>query len=191
MPRRCCFSNPHALQQVDIPFTLLESAPALPSGGTSIALWKNAFRALEALGVADELRRQHPISISTCACVWCWRLHLHTHSTALTCAAAMGDCCAPLALTSARGGRMSYAPSCAAPCSQAWRRWCHHSVCGLACKQPAWSSYPMVRLPIRLPGSSDSSTRFPCCPMVSYGVFWCILVYYGHVHCRASSGGAS
>lgn len=54
-------------RQADIPFTLLESAPALPQGGTSIALWKNAFRALEALGLAEELRHEHPININTYA----------------------------------------------------------------------------------------------------------------------------
>ena len=53
--------------QVGIPFTLLESAPSLTEGGTSISLWKNAFRALEALGVAAELRDQYPINIDTYA----------------------------------------------------------------------------------------------------------------------------
>lgn len=36
-----------------------ESGPR--KGGSAIGLWPNAFRALDALGVADHLREQHPL----------------------------------------------------------------------------------------------------------------------------------
>ncbi|XP_062216766.1 monooxygenase 2-like isoform X2 [Phragmites australis] len=39
---------------------VLESSPALRASGFAFTAWKNAFRALDALGVGDKIRRQHP-----------------------------------------------------------------------------------------------------------------------------------
>jgi 2-polyprenyl-6-methoxyphenol hydroxylase-like FAD-dependent oxidoreductase len=38
---------------------VLESSPALRASGFAFATWKNAFRALDALGVGDKIRKQH------------------------------------------------------------------------------------------------------------------------------------
>ncbi|KAJ7297672.1 hypothetical protein O6H91_Y043100 [Diphasiastrum complanatum] len=38
---------------------VLEQSDSLRAGGTSLTVWNNAWRALEALGVADELRKKH------------------------------------------------------------------------------------------------------------------------------------
>ncbi|TVU48342.1 hypothetical protein EJB05_07976, partial [Eragrostis curvula] len=38
---------------------VLESAPALRASGFAFTTWKNAFRALDALGVGDKIRKQH------------------------------------------------------------------------------------------------------------------------------------
>ena len=40
---------------------MLERDPGPRKGGSAIGLWPNAFRALDALGVADHLREQHPL----------------------------------------------------------------------------------------------------------------------------------
>ncbi|QDZ22044.1 monooxygenase [Chloropicon primus] len=48
-----------ALKRARFPVTVLESAKGKREGGTAIALWTNAWRALESLGVADELRAGH------------------------------------------------------------------------------------------------------------------------------------
>lgn len=40
---------------------VLERESKLPSGGTAIAMWANAFRALDALGVSAPLRSAHPL----------------------------------------------------------------------------------------------------------------------------------
>ncbi len=62
---------------------LLDDAPAIPKAGTSVALWKNAFRALQALGIADTLRQQHPLQIDTYVTfpyVWITSTHNSTFS---------------------------------------------------------------------------------------------------------------
>ncbi|KAL6649237.1 hypothetical protein ACP70R_013461 [Stipagrostis hirtigluma subsp. patula] len=38
---------------------VLESSPALRAAGFALTTWKNAFRALDALGVGDKVRKQH------------------------------------------------------------------------------------------------------------------------------------
>ena len=38
---------------------MLESSPSLRASGFAFATWKNAFRALDALGVGDKIREQH------------------------------------------------------------------------------------------------------------------------------------
>lgn len=38
---------------------VLESSPSLRASGFAFTTWTNAFRALDALGVGDKIRRQH------------------------------------------------------------------------------------------------------------------------------------
>jgi 2-polyprenyl-6-methoxyphenol hydroxylase-like FAD-dependent oxidoreductase len=38
---------------------VLERAPALRQEGSAVALWSNAWRALDALGVSDQLRHDY------------------------------------------------------------------------------------------------------------------------------------
>jgi 2-polyprenyl-6-methoxyphenol hydroxylase-like FAD-dependent oxidoreductase len=38
---------------------VLESSPALRASGYAITTWRNAFRALDALGVGDKIRNLH------------------------------------------------------------------------------------------------------------------------------------
>jgi 2-polyprenyl-6-methoxyphenol hydroxylase-like FAD-dependent oxidoreductase len=38
---------------------VLESSPSLRASGFAFTTWKNAFRALDALGVGDKIREQH------------------------------------------------------------------------------------------------------------------------------------
>jgi hypothetical protein len=45
--------------QVGIPSLVLERGPRLQEGGAALALWSNAWRALDALGVADGLRSRY------------------------------------------------------------------------------------------------------------------------------------
>nr|CAB3501982.1 unnamed protein product [Digitaria exilis] len=56
---------------------VLESSPSLRASGFAFATWKNAFRALDALGVGDKIRSQH-LQAQTYerfqwSC-WCWML---------------------------------------------------------------------------------------------------------------------
>jgi hypothetical protein len=46
--------------QVGIPVVVLESAAALRGEGAAIGVWTNGWKALDALGAADQLRRDHP-----------------------------------------------------------------------------------------------------------------------------------
>lgn len=50
-----------ALHKVGVPVVVLEREAQLPTGGTAISLWANAFRALDALGVSAPLRDAHPL----------------------------------------------------------------------------------------------------------------------------------
>ncbi|DBA74801.1 TPA: hypothetical protein ACH3X2_009322 [Trebouxia sp. C0005] len=50
-----------ALIKVGVPCKVLERDPGPRKGGSAIGLWPNAFRALDALGVADSLRQKHPL----------------------------------------------------------------------------------------------------------------------------------
>lgn len=50
-----------ALGKAGLPVVLLEQGEQLPAGGSALGLWTNAWRALEALGAADQLRSQHPV----------------------------------------------------------------------------------------------------------------------------------
>ena len=59
------------LLQIGVPCKVLERDPGPRKGGSAIGLWPNAFRALDALGVADSLRQKHPlisrqVSLSAC-----------------------------------------------------------------------------------------------------------------------------
>jgi hypothetical protein len=47
--------------QVGIPVLVLEREASLRLEGSAIAMWANAFRALDALGVGDALRCSHPL----------------------------------------------------------------------------------------------------------------------------------
>ena len=47
--------------QVGIPVTVLEREGGPRREGSAIGLWPNAFRALDALGVAEPLRAAHPL----------------------------------------------------------------------------------------------------------------------------------
>jgi 2-polyprenyl-6-methoxyphenol hydroxylase-like FAD-dependent oxidoreductase len=49
-----------ALSKCGVPVTVLERTGGLRAEGSSIGMWTNAFRALDALGVADELRGRYP-----------------------------------------------------------------------------------------------------------------------------------
>lgn len=49
------------LMQVGIPVTVLEREGGPRREGSAIGLWPNAFRALDALGVAEPLRAAHPL----------------------------------------------------------------------------------------------------------------------------------
>lgn len=48
-----------ALHQVGIPVVVLERGTGPPSSGTALGLWTNAWRALDALHAAEELRAQY------------------------------------------------------------------------------------------------------------------------------------
>lgn len=51
-----------ALHKIGIPVLVLERSEGLPVGGTVIGTWSNAFRCLERLGLAEQLRKSHPVS---------------------------------------------------------------------------------------------------------------------------------
>ncbi|KAG9155376.1 hypothetical protein Leryth_017902 [Lithospermum erythrorhizon] len=47
-----------SLQRLGIPSTVLEQAESLRTGGTSLTLFKNGWKVLDAIGVGSELRKQ-------------------------------------------------------------------------------------------------------------------------------------
>lgn len=49
-----------ALHRAGLPVVVLEAAAQLPTGGSALGLWTNAWRALDALGAAEPLRQRHP-----------------------------------------------------------------------------------------------------------------------------------
>jgi 2-polyprenyl-6-methoxyphenol hydroxylase-like FAD-dependent oxidoreductase len=49
------------VSQVGIPVRVIERESGPRREGTAIGLWPNAFRALDALGVAEPLREAHPL----------------------------------------------------------------------------------------------------------------------------------
>lgn len=49
-----------ALHKAGLPVVVLEREAQLSAAGTALGLWTNAWRALDALGVGDALRQQHP-----------------------------------------------------------------------------------------------------------------------------------
>ena len=49
-----------ALHRAGLPVLLLEREAGLPAGGSALGIWTNGWRALDALGAGDALRRQHP-----------------------------------------------------------------------------------------------------------------------------------
>jgi len=54
---------------VGIPVTVLERAPHLREAGACIMMQSNAWRALTALGVADELRAKHTMQVERCVAI--------------------------------------------------------------------------------------------------------------------------
>jgi 2-polyprenyl-6-methoxyphenol hydroxylase-like FAD-dependent oxidoreductase len=50
---------PHRIYRKGVRSLVLESSPSLRASGFAFTTWKNAFRALDALGVGDKIRRQH------------------------------------------------------------------------------------------------------------------------------------
>ena len=55
-----------ALQRIsNLNTIVLEKSDALPSGGTALGLWTNAWKALEVLGAAERLRQLHPMTVDT------------------------------------------------------------------------------------------------------------------------------
>lgn len=46
---------------MNVPVVVLERAPKPREEGGAIALWPNAFRALDALGLAGSMREKHPL----------------------------------------------------------------------------------------------------------------------------------
>jgi 2-polyprenyl-6-methoxyphenol hydroxylase-like FAD-dependent oxidoreductase len=48
-----------ALHNSGVPVRVLEAAPGLSNEGSAIGMWDNAWRALDELGVADQLRPQY------------------------------------------------------------------------------------------------------------------------------------
>lgn len=49
-----------SLHRAGLPVLLLEREAGLPSAGSALGIWTNGWRALDALGAGDALRRQHP-----------------------------------------------------------------------------------------------------------------------------------
>lgn len=47
--------------QQGVPVVVLERAPALRQEGSAVALWSNAWRALDALGVSEQLRHDYQL----------------------------------------------------------------------------------------------------------------------------------
>lgn len=50
-----------ALHKQGVPVVVLERAPALRQEGSAVALWSNAWRALDALGVSEQLRHDYQL----------------------------------------------------------------------------------------------------------------------------------
>ena len=77
------FWSPHyaaaLLLQIGVPCKVLERDPGPRKGGSAIGLWPNAFRALDALGVADSLRQKHPL-ISRQVSLNCQHSNIWQHS---------------------------------------------------------------------------------------------------------------
>lgn len=48
-----------SLQRLGVRATVLEQGPSLRAGGTSLTLFKNGWRVLDAIGVADDLRAKY------------------------------------------------------------------------------------------------------------------------------------
>ena len=82
-PQHVCQSRPQALEwaacvahasswacpaQVGIPVRVLERESGPRREGSAIGLWPNAFRALDALGLAQPLREAHPLFDRYAAC---------------------------------------------------------------------------------------------------------------------------
>lgn len=49
-----------ALHRAGLPVLLLEREAGLPTAGSALGIWTNGWRALDALGAGEPLRRQHP-----------------------------------------------------------------------------------------------------------------------------------
>lgn len=48
-----------SLRRLGVGATVLEQGPSLRAGGTSLTLFKNGWRVLDSIGVADELRAKY------------------------------------------------------------------------------------------------------------------------------------
>lgn len=159
-----------ALQRVGLPAVVLEREPELSTAGTALGLWTNAWRALEALGTVEPLRKQHPEitrwggSLRTGRLLWssgrsaqersvvCLPLQAFPrHSCCACCWAAAGwsscaaaaGCCGPLAWQSARAAPTNSVACCAPTC---WRPW-RHSYSLAPCSQAAqWRVWNRLRM---------------------------------------------
>lgn len=49
------------LMQCGVPVTVFERAPGLRQEGSAVALWSNAWRGLDALGVGQQLRHNYKL----------------------------------------------------------------------------------------------------------------------------------
>eukprot|EP00878_Enallax_costatus_P022960 GHUV01024403.1.p1 GENE.GHUV01024403.1~~GHUV01024403.1.p1 ORF type:complete len:396 (+),score=69.76 GHUV01024403.1:451-1638(+) len=72
-----------ALHKCGVPVTVLERAPALRQEGSAVALWSNAWRGLDALGVGQQLRQDYKLLE---------RVELCNHSGRLLKSFALADC---------------------------------------------------------------------------------------------------
>lgn len=56
------------MPQLGVPVVVLERAPALRNEGSALSLWANAWRGLDALGVAEQLRDSLLLDRQALAC---------------------------------------------------------------------------------------------------------------------------
>ncbi len=78
------FLSPHDVValplQIGVPCKVLERDPGPRKGGSAIGLWPNAFRALDALGVAESLRQKHPLIFRQVSRIWQHSMRIYVTS---------------------------------------------------------------------------------------------------------------